>query len=1155
MSRKAALKPAPIHVIAARQIDPDASRLSLDLPAGMTLREIVMAALPGAKAAELAQCRVALVSDRGQWIIPAENWGRIRPRPGIRIVIRVVPDKDALRAILSIVVTIAAFAAGQIWGAQFGAMLLPGAAAATQVAVGTAIVGVGVSIVGTLLVSALVPPIKPENRKAENRFSISGWKNPIDPNGAVPEIMGQLRVAPPFAALPYTEIVGDWQYVRALFCAGYGPLEIDDIRIGETSISEYSNLELEIRYGLPEELPVEMFPRQILEEGVGVELTRLLQRDENGNVIRGVISTRTERRRVSRDEWETVTINVMGDLPGPETPVTRTTGADASGATVILAFPAGLIRYNDEGQSEAESVSIRIEQRLITGEAWSEVVQLDMTARKLETFYREHSWSFPMRGRWQVRVTMLTVESTDAKRQRRVSWVGLQTVRPEYPLNFNKPLALVAVRVKATHQLSGSLDNLNFIARRRCLDWDHVSGTWVTRVTSNPASLYRLALQSPANPRPEADAGIDLEALQDWHDFCRLKNLKYDRELVDQNTLLRNVLAEIAAAGRASPRHDGLRWSVVIDRPDLPVIDHLNARNSSAHRSTRNYTRLPDAFRVPFLDATNDYKPAERFVPRPGFEGEPELTEELPMSGKTDPAEVYREGLRRWYEIMLRPDTYEVMQDAPFRVATRGDHIALSSPILDRVLDAARVRYVSGNLVELDSLVTMESGANYAIRFRVYDERPPHLPPDTLGRSVVRTVQTVAGDTRLITVTGPGDDMPQIGDILHFGPAGEESYRLLVTGIEAGEGMTSILRAVDSAPEIDTLTDAAEIPVWSGRVGSEIAPDTSVPAVPRFIGIASAGIDEENPGRISVLLAPGTGSVAATSYDLDHRPGTSGSWTTVPVPAANGGGVIEGYAIGDTVQICARAISAVHVASGYTAPATLIVGGDVDLPEVIDASAISITALPGGALIQLSTGDDTNTARIQIYRANWDLLYRETDAFGAPHPVAPLQPYSFTLGDTTRSNMISGGTMANPAAWTLEAGWAISGGLATHTPGSSDTISQPFAAETGKFYRLAYTITGRTVGSVTPRLVGGSPRPGQAATADGQHLDRIQAVSGNNRIEFLASSDFDGSITGVVAYLETAACLSQGEHFIWLEPQTAEGVPGPVSGPFPIIVI
>ena len=1150
MTIKATGNPAPVHVIAARHIDPGADRLSLDMPSGMTLREIVMAALPGAKASDLAQCRVALGTDLGQWIIPEENWDRVRPRPGVRVVIRVLAGKDALRSILSIVVTIAAFAAGQIWGAAFGEMLLPAAAAATQAAVGTAIIGVGVSILGTLLISALVPPVKPENRKAENRYSLSGWKNPVDPNGAIPDILGQLRVAPPFAALPHTEIVGDWQYIRAFFCLGYGPLEITDIRIGETSISEYNNLDIEIRYGQPGDLPVKMFPRQTLEESVGVELTRVLQRDENGEILKGKIGEKRKLVRLSRDEWEWVTEDIIGELPGPETPITRTAGADASGASVILAFPAGLIQFDDEGKSRTESVSIRIEQRLVTSEAWSEVVQLDISAKKLETFYRQHSWSFPSRGRWQVRVTMLTVEDPDTKRQRRVSWVALQTIRPEYPLNFDKPLALIAVRVKATQQLSGALDNLNMIVRRICPDWDHASRTWITRATSNPASLYRLALQGPANPRPAPDAGLDLEALQDWHDFCRIKGLKYDRELVEANSLLRNVLTEIAAAGQASPRHDGLRWSVVIDGIEKPVIDHLNPRNSSAHRSARTYLRHPDAFRVPFLDATNDYKPAERFVLRPGFTGEPVLTEELAMPGKTDPADVYRSALRRWYEVLLRPDTYEVTQDAPFRVATRGDHIALSTPILDRVLSATRVRAVTGNLIETDDLVTMDAGRDYAIRFRVYDG-----PDDSFGRSVVRTLARETGDSGLLQVSGFGGDMPVVGDILHFGPAGEESYHLQVTGVEAGEGLTSILRAVDLAPEIDALVDAAEIPVWSGRVGTEIAADVTPPAAPRFTEISSVPPGADDAGKVSFLLSPGVGAVSAASYDLDHRPGTSGPWTRLVIPVANGGGSIEGYEPGQTIQLRARAVSSYNIPGPWTAEVTLVIGDVADLPAALDPDAISITPLLGGALIQLSTGPDPITSRIQIYRASWDLLIRESDAVGAPHDVSPLQAASFTLGDTTRASMVIGGNMTSPAAWSSIGGWTISGGQATHTPGTAHAIGQALAAESGKFYRLAYTVSGRSAGSVTPRLAGGSERPGGMVSANGYHLDRIQAVSGNNRIEFVPSADFNGAITGVVAYLETAACLSQGEHFIWLEPQTGDGVPGPVAGPFAIDVI
>lgn len=381
------------------------------------------------------------------------------------------------------------------------------------------------------------------------------------------------------------------------------------------------------------------------------------------------------------------------------------------------------------------------------------------------------------------------------------------------------------------------------------------------------------------------------------------------------------------------------------------------------------------------------------------------------------------------------------------------------------------------------------------------------------------------------------------------------SYELVVTNIEATTDQCAIIRAVAAADIIDDLTDAAEIPPWSGRVGAEIAENMQLPAVPRFSGITSGIVGAEDAGVISFLLVAGSGSVSAAAFEVDHRPGTSGPWITISIPAASGGGRIEGYDPGDTVQLRARAVSVASIAGPYTPEMTLVVGSSADLPAALDADAISITSLPGGALIQLSTGEDEATARIQIYRADWDLLYRETDAVGAPHEVAPLQAWSFALGDTTRSNLVTGGSMTNPAAWEADSGWLVDGGLATHTPGTADAIRQDFVTTTGKWYRLAYTVAGRTAGTVTPRLAGGSTRPGQTVSVDGDHLDRIQAVSGNTRIEFLASSDFDGAITGVVAYLETAACLSQGEHYIWLEPQTAEGAAGPVSGPFPIIIV
>ena len=87
------------------------------------------------------------------------------------------------------------------------------------------------------------------------------------------------------------------------------------------------------------------------------------------------------------------------------------------------------------------------------------------------------------------------------------------------------------------------------------------------------------------------------------------------------------------------------------------------------------------------------------------------------------------------------------------------------------------------------------------------------------------------------------------------------------------------------------------------------------------------------------------------------------------------------------------------------------------------------------------------------------------------------------------------------------------------------------------------------------RLLGGSDRPGAAVSATGRARDRIQAATGNTTIALRASTDFDGSIDDVVAYLETAACLSAGTHYVWIEPQNADGVPGLAAGPSTVEII
>lgn len=1118
------MMPAPLYVLAEPLFDPGAGRVELEMTHGLTVADIVTHTMPRAHEVDLHRMRVALVTSSGCQIVPRELWHRCRPHAGVRVVIRAVPGKGALKAVLSIVVSIAAVALGGIFGAAMAGTF--GLSATTWTAIGV----MGVSVIGNLLINALIPPVKPDTEKRQS-YAITGWRNKYDPGGVVPFVLGTMRYAPPFAATPYTEIVGNDQYVRALFCLGEGEITIDDMRLGETSLAEYDEVETELRYGIDGELPVSLYPQQVVEEQIGVELTRPLPRDDDGEVIK--------------------------DSPTIETPIVRTTGADAAGASIILAWPSGLIRYTDEGKKRVRSVSIRIEHRLIEADEWQEVIDLAITAKKAEGFYRQHTWAFPTRGRWQVRLTMLTDESDDNKISQRTTWAGLQTLRPEYPLAHSRPLALVALRIRATHQINGSLDNFNCLVSRICRDWDVTSGSWVRRVSDSPAAAYREVLQHPSNPKAVVDGGLDLAQLQDWADWGRDQSLTYNAVLDATGTTLRDVLAEIAAAGRATPRHDGIRWGVVIDRPlvNTLIVDHINPRNSWGFKWSRAYIDPPHAFTVKFNDAGNDYQETERVVPWPGYDGEITLTEQLSLPGKVFADEVWREARRRQLETIHRPDTYEVTQDGAIRTATRGDAIALSHDVLSRVQVAARVKSAEQWLVELDDVVEMTAGESYAVRFRVFEETPPGEEEDTIGVSIIRTVRTVPGWTRILTLTGTGP-LPLPGDVVHFGPAAVESYTQIVTRIESTQDMCAIIRTVDAAPQIDELLAATEIPAWSSRVGAEIDANLLQPSAPRFAGLTS-GLDGTGiANRIQYVLEPGSGAVVTASYRVEHRLSGAPAWTVLTVPVASGGGYIDDYWTGQIVELRAAGVSLTGIIGPYATTVSITVGSDdADLPAALDDAAINITTLLGGALIQFATGADTATTQIQVYRSTSAVLDRETDAAGVPITVAPQQSYSTALGDTTRATLIVGGAMDNAGDWAVGPGWLIAGGIAEHASGASGALTQSMVATSGKYYRIGYQLSGRTAGMITTYLSGGSDRPGLPAAADGLIRDRIQAVTGNDTIEVRADADFDGSIDDVVAYLETTACLSAGTHYVWIEPRNSDGAPGPVSGPYTLEII
>lgn len=1098
---------ALVPVTAAPAFDPGARRLEMTVPEGWTVEAIVLKALSGATDATLDRVRVHLATADGTVLVLRANWRRVRPRQGVHVVVRVVAGKTALRSILQVLVSVAS-----AFVAPYLSPFLTALGFSPTIA--NALVTLGLTAAGGLLINALIPPVAPQSRDQESpRYSITGWRNQLTPDAPVPAVAGRHRMAPPFAARSYTEIVGDLQYVRSLFCVGYGPVTIGEIRIGDTPAAEFDEVELEVREGYAADDKVMLYPEQVIEEQFGVDLRYERPKDNLGNPL-------------------------PGSAPVEE-PVLRVSAADAAEASVILVFPGGLVAFTDEGVRVAAEVDVRVRHRPLGSQNWAAAETFTIRHATTEVFFREHRISFADRGRHEVEVTRLTQNSTSAQRSDRLVLSALQSRRPEYPVAIGRPMALIAARVKATYQLNGPLDTLNCIVQRICLDWDAVSGGWITRPTRNPASLFRWILEE-LSAKPQAAGEIDLDGLADWHVFCADKGLKYDAVLEGEASLLER-LAACAAAGRASPRWDGVRWGVVIDRPQSLVVDHVNPRNARALRWERGYLEPPDAFRVPFLDETNDWQSAERIVPFPGFFGDISVTEELPLPGKTDPDEIWREARRRQYEILHRPDRFSAVQDGAVRVATRGDLVMASFDMLETTMAAARVRRVSGQMVEIDEMVAFEAGNDYAIRFRVADEDDP------VGDSVVSRIATAAGEHSVLTVL-PGGTLPATGDIVHIGPATTDSLPLIVRATEAAEDFAVGLSMVPAAPQIDELTDAEVPPAWDGRVG-ELAPVvTTPPAAPVWVQILTGIAGTGSAGSVVATVRPGTGSMAPVSaYLFEHRI-DGGAWVTQTVSVATASLRLDGLTSGSQLDLRARARSSAGVEGPFTGTATVIVdAGDAPLPASI--LSVTIAASPGHALITLTTG--TGTTGIKIYRqtGSGGVLDRDTDfvravAAGGNVTVQVID------GDGTRVNQLGNPGLDSGADWTPGGGWSIAGGVATHAPGVASQLSQPALLDDGATYVVSLDVAGRTAGDVTPHLTGGAGVTGTAVSVDGFASDELVADAGADTFLLAASAGFDGSVDTVALYRKTAACLPPGQHTWWFEPINADGAAGPLSGPF-----
>lgn len=890
-------------------------------------------------------------------------WRRLKPKPGASLYIRVRirgggDGKDVLRTVMMIaVVVVAAMFAGPL----AGAIGLGGA-------LGTAMVTSGLIIAGQMLVNALIPP--PEARKDPWRFdqqpgnpygSLTGIRNQFAPYAPIPRVMGQRRMYPVLAARPYTETQGKTQWLRMVLLVGYGPIDVSDIRIGQTPITAFQDAEYEIREGWDDDAPLTLYTTQIREE----RLTAFLE------------------------------YNVA---------VTKVTEFNTEEVSIDLSFPAGIIVIDpDDGDRDKRTVRFDVEWS-VDNATWRDADWIDgkgtygtgtdgeLVASDKTTSSVVRSGRFKVTGasdgRYYIRIKRLTTDGPsyvidDAY------WTALRSIRAGNPINM-PGMCVIALRLKATNQLNGVPDIINCLASAYHQVYDADTETWSYQLTRNPAWQATDVLRRRGAVTICDDARINLDdflafAAANDAQAPNAQEKRWTSDVVLEGGSVMSAAQLLCASGRSALTigTDG-RYTVARDVEQTVPVAHISPRNSWGYRGSKAFIDLPHALRVSYINPNASDQQDEIIVYRDDYNEDGSGgktaasrfdTLDLPTCRSASLA--WREGRYHLAVLELRPEEHRVNQDIESLACTKGSFVRFSYDAISIGLGSGRIAELvtSGSNITglvLDFEVEMPNNIlTYAVRVRHAD-----------GSSSVHALDYDAGPTDTITLATPTPiaDGPAVGDLALFGESGLETAPMLVKHIRRFDNLNAQLTLVDAQPGVWTA-DTGEIPDFQSYINrATLIPETERPTRP-ILNVRSDEVVMLRLGdgtlieRVELRLDPYTSlTVAGVTWEAQFKNADANGEDWEPVGSERIDSVlyISDIPSGDVIHIRARVISASGVPSDWEYVFDHEVVGKTTPPDAPTGFAVEATLDGGKASWTPSTAVDITGYELRYGGASWE---------------------------------------------------------------------------------------------------------------------------------------------------------------------------------------
>ncbi len=467
--------------------------------------------------------------------------------------------------------------------------------------------------------------------------------------------------------------------------------------------------------------------------------------------------------------------------------VMTTDGTNVGSLLVHFRIPSLYKVDPSSGDMQENSVDVRMQYRLNGTQDWStawDVTIKSNTRAPINRYFRIPANNYLTAGQYQVQVEKLSQDSTDIKNVNDIYFMGIYEIQD---LNLSYPnTALLAVRMKATGQLSGGLPKVSCMVKGRKILQLNAN---TIDYSSNPVNcLYDLMTNQRYGLGNYLEAeNINLAQWKTEETYCNglvdtLTRFKLDF-VIDGLASAFDLISRMCLTFRALPVYSEGVINITIEKDTDTPVQIFNMSNILAGSLTVTYfdkTQVPNVVEVQFANEERNYD--MDFIQIRTTEAEiatvKEIKKRIALLGVTRPNQIIRQG--KWiYNAGVyigRAISFKAMMDAVH--CQPGDLFEFQHDVL-QIGTGGRVVNSTTTVVTLDKEVTIAAATNYVITGR--------LANDAVETKAVNNATTTGGvypwTGTVISMAEAFTTAPPVSSPFAFGALNAESVTYRITKI------------------------------------------------------------------------------------------------------------------------------------------------------------------------------------------------------------------------------------------------------------------------------------------------------------------------------------------------------------------------------------